>query len=280
MDILGPLPSTKSGNCYLLVVVDCFSKWVEAFPLKNFRAKTVAEVFVNKVVSRHGVPLEIHTDQGKCFESKLFKEMTQLLGIRKTRITALHLQSNGQVERQHHTILNYLAKFISESQKDWDKWIPLYLLAYRSFKHEVTGVSPAELYLTQDLRLPIDLMRGCPPKQKEEMSVNCYLQEVREKLDKVHKEVRQRINSQSLRSKARYDQKARQIHFKEGQEVWFYNPRRFKGKAPKLQNNWEGPYKIIKKLSDVVFGIQKSSRHKSKIVHVDRMAPFTKRQIT
>ncbi|KMQ83432.1 integrase core domain protein, partial [Lasius niger] len=110
MDILGPLPLTKLGNKYLLVMVDCFTKWVEAFPIKNIRAKTVAEVFVNQFVSRHGVPVEIHTDQGKNFESQLFAELMRLLGIKKTRTTALHPQSDGQVERQHQTIINYLAK--------------------------------------------------------------------------------------------------------------------------------------------------------------------------
>jgi len=56
----------------------CF-KWVEAFPLKNIRARTVAEVFVSQVISRHGIPWEIHTDQGKNFESKLFAELMNLL---------------------------------------------------------------------------------------------------------------------------------------------------------------------------------------------------------
>ena len=118
MDILDPLPTLTARNRYLLVIIDCFTKWVEAFPLKNFKARTVADIFVKQFVSRHGVPLEVHTDQGKCFESKIFQEMTRLLGIRKTRTTALHPQSDGQVERHHQTILNYLAKFVSDDQKD------------------------------------------------------------------------------------------------------------------------------------------------------------------
>jgi len=104
MDVLGPLSKTDSGNRYVLVIIDCFTKWVEAFPIRNTRAKTIAEVFVREIISRHGIPSEIHTDQERNFESKLFLELTELLEIKKTRTTALNLQSDGQVERQHQLL--------------------------------------------------------------------------------------------------------------------------------------------------------------------------------
>jgi len=88
MDVLGPFPITLSGNKYLLVV-DCFIKWVKAFSLKNIRAKTIAEIFLNQIISKH-VPLEVHMDQGRNFESKIFRELLQLLGIKKMRTSALH----------------------------------------------------------------------------------------------------------------------------------------------------------------------------------------------
>jgi len=83
------LPKTDSGNRYVLVIIDCFIKWVEAFPVKNTRAKTIAEVFVKETISRHGISFEIHTDQRRNFESKLFLELTELLGIKKTRTNCL-----------------------------------------------------------------------------------------------------------------------------------------------------------------------------------------------
>jgi len=186
MDILYHLPITSAGNRYLLVVIDCFTKWVEAFPLKNIKANTIADIFVKQVISRHGVPLEIHTDQGKNFESSIFQGITRLLGIKKTRTTALHPQSDGQVERHHQTILNYLAKFISKDQKDWDNWVPMYLLAYRSSKHEAT-----ELYFARDLRLPLDLLRGSPPERGENSSED-YVQRLKKKLNDVHNDARRR----------------------------------------------------------------------------------------
>lgn len=273
MDILGPLPLSNKGNRFLLVIVDCFSKWPEAFPLKNIRAKSIAQVFVSQIISRFGVPLELHTDQGRSFESRLLIELSHLLGIKKTRTTPLHPQSDGQVERQHQTILDYLSKFVAENQKDWDEWIPMFLLAYRSSKHESTGISPSEVIFGKDIYLPLDLIRGVPSitKKKDPQGYFC---ELKENLSKVHSFVRENLEKKSSSIKCRYDRKVRKINFVEKQKVWLYNPKRFLGKAPKLQRNWEGPYEIVRKINDVVFCIRKSPKHRNKIVHSDRLASF------
>jgi hypothetical protein len=207
----------------------------------------------------------------------MFFDLTQLLGIRKTRTTPLHPQSNGQVERQHQTLLNYLAKFVSENQKDWDRWVPLGLLAYRSSKHEITGFTPSELCLGRELRLPLDLLRGCPPNVRENFSVSNYYDDLREKMNLSHVLAKGRMEMKSQRIKTLYDRKVRQLNFEPGQKVWLFNPRRKLGRAPKLQSNWEGPYVIVKRLNDVVYCIRKSDRYKSKIVHLDRLATFLER---
>jgi len=103
MDILGLLPLTVSGNKYLLVVVDCFTKWIEAFPLKNIRTKTVAEIFLNQVVSRHGVPLEVHTDQGRNFNREFFMSCHVHLELKKLElllfIRNLMAKWNGNIKQ-------------------------------------------------------------------------------------------------------------------------------------------------------------------------------------
>jgi hypothetical protein len=64
IDILRPLPISEAGNKYILIIADYFTKWVEAFPLPNLEAKTVADKLVNEVVCLFGVPLMIHSNQG------------------------------------------------------------------------------------------------------------------------------------------------------------------------------------------------------------------------
>ncbi|PIK60525.1 Retrovirus-related Pol polyprotein from transposon [Apostichopus japonicus] len=156
IDILGPLPLTDRNNKYIMVVADYFTKWVEAFPLKDQSAETVADTLVTDFVSRFGVPKQIHTDQGRNFESNLFKELCQLLGVDKTRTTPYHPQSDGMVERFNRTLEEMLAKVVDSDQKNWDKCIPLVMMAYRSSIHESTGHSPAEMMLGREIPLPVD----------------------------------------------------------------------------------------------------------------------------
>ena len=73
VDVLGPLPTTSRRNCYILVVTDYFTRWVEAYPMPDQQAGTTATKLVYEFISRYGVPLEVHTDQGQNFESNIFQ---------------------------------------------------------------------------------------------------------------------------------------------------------------------------------------------------------------
>jgi len=78
-DISGPWPVTHNNNRYILVIVDMCTKWTEAFAIPNIEAKTVAEIFVNEIVSRHGAPRVLLSDRGPNFLSSLFREVCFLI---------------------------------------------------------------------------------------------------------------------------------------------------------------------------------------------------------
>ena len=85
MDILDVCDPTPDGYRYILVIADYFSKWTEAFPIKDKYADTVVDVLVDKIILRFGMPLVIHSDQGREFENGLMKSLCTLLGCVKTR---------------------------------------------------------------------------------------------------------------------------------------------------------------------------------------------------
>ena len=87
MDILGPLPTSDNGNKYILIVSDYFTRWVEAYPITDQEARSIADILTKEFICRFGVPLLIHTDQGRNFESKL------MVDIKKTRTTAYTIHS-------------------------------------------------------------------------------------------------------------------------------------------------------------------------------------------
>ena len=96
MDILGPLPMTARGNQYILVMSNHFTKWVEAVPMTNQRAETVAKTFVDEVVTRHGVPSKLLTDQERNFEADLMRQVFNLLDVKKLQTSPYYPQTDGK----------------------------------------------------------------------------------------------------------------------------------------------------------------------------------------
>jgi hypothetical protein len=155
VDIFGPLPRSRLGNRYILVVTDYFIKWAEAYPLRNQEAETVARVLVEQFICRFGVPLSLHSDQGSNFESNVFQSVCKLLGIHKTRTTAYHPQSDGLVESLNRTIQNMLSIYVREDQVDWDVHLPYVMMAYRASEQETVGVNPNRMMFGREVSLPL-----------------------------------------------------------------------------------------------------------------------------
>ena len=131
VDILGPFPTTDQGNRYVLVAMDYFTKWPEAYV-----ATTTAEKLVDEMFCQFGVPDELHSDHGRNFEASVFQEVCRRLGVKKTRTTPLHPQSDGLVERVNQTVVMQLAILTDRHQRDWDRHLLLW--SYRTAAQEST----------------------------------------------------------------------------------------------------------------------------------------------
>lgn len=170
IDLVGPLP-ISDGYRYLLTCIDRFSRWPTAVPLADMEAKTVAKALLNSWIAQYGVPHEITTDQGRQFESQLFKELTRLCGTKHVRTTAYHPQANGLIERFHRTLKAAL-KCHSTS---WTDALPMVLLGIRTAFRPELNASPAEMLFGQTIALPGDLIE----KPDESILQSDFVKELR-----------------------------------------------------------------------------------------------------
>ena len=276
MDIVGPFPETRRGNRYILVIGDYFTKWKEAFPIKDMEAATVARYLVNEVICRLGVPDTIHTDQGKNFDSKLIKEVCQLLGVTKTRTTPYHPQSDGLVERFNRTLLNMLSIAVEEDELSWDLHLPTLLLAYRTSIHETTGVTPFELMFGREPRVPVDVMFPSPDHSVigSSSSPKKYADVLRASLSKSYERVRLYSKKKQQHQKQFYDRGARGSPYQVGDIVSLHDPVVKKGHSRKFHRPWKGPFKVVKLLGSTTYRIQDCKNSgKRKVVHFNRLKP-------
>uniref|UniRef100_H3BGA0 Gypsy retrotransposon integrase-like protein 1 n=1 Tax=Latimeria chalumnae TaxID=7897 RepID=H3BGA0_LATCH len=152
IDYIGPLPPAKGGYKHILVVVDIFTRWVEAFPTRRNDAFTTAKVLWEQIFTWWGFPRRIESDNGTHFTAEVMQAMCSMLGIQQAFHIPYHPQSSGMVERFSRTIKSGLKKAILESTEtmirsspDWVQALPGVLMVIRGTKIRTTGYSPYEL---------------------------------------------------------------------------------------------------------------------------------------
>ena len=282
IDVLGPLPLSKNGNRFIVVVVDCFTKWSEAYAIPNQEAHTIIKVFVNEFVSRFGTPLQLHTDLGTNFQSTAFRQMCDLLHIDKTSTTAMRPQANGNVERFNRTLQNMLTSYCEDDQKRWDEYLPQVMMAYRASINSATHQTPAKMVLGRNVVLPFEAVIGKPQQTDdlpEQCDIDVYISQLQNRLSRAHDIARKHLKVNANYQKRHYDLRAKKRSFQSGQAVWLSDPHRKVGVCTKLTSKWKGPYLVLKRLDDITYLIKKSEKQRSSVFHIDRLEPYRGRNI-
>ena len=273
-DIVGPLPETPRGNRYILVVTDAFSKWTEAFGIPDQTAKTTASCILREMICRYGCPLDIHSDQGRNYESNIFRNLCKLLGIRKTRSSARHPQGNGQVERFNRTLIKMIRAYIEEDQTDWDLYLHCLTAAYRATSHESTNFTPNMLMLGREVRLPGEIITQQSVPSNEDTKYGDYVDNIKEHLENAHIIAQKHLQTNAKRHKELYDAKADLQSFNKGDFVWYLAEIRKEGVNPKLQSPYIGPCVIINKMNNLDYSIQIDKKGTKRLVHHNKIKPY------
>ena len=271
VDILGPLTTTDNGNNYIIVCGDYYTKWKEAFAVPDHRALTVADKLVTEVFLRFGFPAQLHSDQGREFESQLFKGMCALLGIDKTRTCPYNPKSDGMIERYNRSLLTMLSHFVNENHTNWDDQLPYVMAAYRATEHKSTGCTPNLLMLNRETICPLDLMGGNPPAQEPQECPVAYVEWVRQSMVGAHEVVYDALGHAATRQSQDYNHNLKFRKFRKGDWVWRYYPPKAN---QKLGLGWDGPYLVLEALTPWIYKIQKGPDRHPVNIHVDQLKPM------
>ena len=117
MDLVGPLPTAQGNYIYAVVAVEYITKWVEAKTLIKITSEAVRKFFWQNIICRFGVPKELTVDNGKQFDSQLFKEFCRNIGTKLMFASVYHPQSNGAVERANGFIFTSIKKCLFNQKK-------------------------------------------------------------------------------------------------------------------------------------------------------------------
>ena len=270
LDFVGPLKPTKKGHTSLLTVVDVYTRWFTAWPVKNQKAETVIKFLVREYFPAHGVPSVVHSDNGPAFIAHVFQIAMSAFDVRTTTTPVYNPKSNT-VERFHRSMKRKLTALIHEFDDEWDEALPATLLAMRTSVNPTTGFTPFYLEHGREARLPVDMIAGPPPIQSD--NLDKYTDKIRHQFAKAFSVVAERQNSYILRQKELYRERQHKINIDD--LVWLYTDRANPNLNRKFQSFWSGPYRVVKQLSNTIFEIESYGRRsKSKVITsaaVDRL---------
>jgi len=137
IDVTGPHPQSSKGNKYMVTMLDHFTKYAFAFPIRAHDAVTIAKHLVERVFLVYGVLLQLLSDRGAEFEGSLMTEVCRFLEIDKIRTTSYKPSTNGALERVHRTLNTMLGKIVSENQRDWYTHVAYVLAAYQTQRNRI-----------------------------------------------------------------------------------------------------------------------------------------------
>ena len=189
VDIVGPLPADRRHE-FLIVFVDCYSRYTILVPASNHTANTVSDALLRHVVPYFGTPRRLLSDRGREFVGKIWGKLMCSLGVQRLLTSPYHPEGNSINERSHRTINNMLRARLLDgaSSRAWVEKIPGIMLALNAMVHEPHGFSASMIATGREPTLPSDLENDAcaSPSLNDPAS---YVEVLRQRLSLTHRQM-------------------------------------------------------------------------------------------
>ena len=221
----------SNGHSYLLTMVDRFSRWPAAIPLKDINTETVVNALAHGWIGAFGIPETITTDRGSQFTSAVWAQLLETWGIRHSMTTAYHPEANGLVERLHRRLKESLMAICGEDTHLWFSKLPMALLSIRTTLKPDIKASPAELVYGEGLAVPGDLLPEFPNNAETNRQRQSTLANVR-------------LEVERLQPKQTSAHRIPHVHIPETLQSATHVMIRRGGVNPPLTQPYQGPFRI------------------------------------
>ena len=237
MEVPCPLNSRKVVVKKVLVVVDHFSRFVQAFVVPDEQAETTAKCLYDNYFRHYGFPRRLMSDSAPQLVGTVIQSLCNYLDIHKVRTTAFHPQSNGSVERVHQTLMRMIGKLDSSRHKNWPEHIGSVCYAYNATRSQISGYSPYYLMYGRRPRLPVDLLFPTSRKLPVVAGVADYVTALYERLREAVRNAKAISAQEARRYKRNYDKRCGAVELRAGDKV-LVRADAYTGQRRKLKNRW------------------------------------------
>ena len=221
IDFLGPYVRSKTGNTYIFIVLDHFSKFVFLKPMNKANSKNVIKFLIGEIFHKFGVPESIVSDNGKQFVSKHFADMAEKYSIKHLRTPIYAPQANAS-ERVNQSVLAAIRTYLQNDQRDWDINITEIECALRSAVHAATGVSPYFALFGQNM-----IIHGSTYKLARQLQTlsdsEVQLLPKNLRLELLRSKIKENLHAAYEKGAKVYNTRTKEVRFIPGQEVFRKN---------------------------------------------------------
>lgn len=236
IDLIGLLPTTPSGNRWIITAIDYATGWPLAKALPEATEEAIAEFLHDDIFTVYGAPAEFLTDNGANLLATSVEYFIKLINAKHKTTTPYHPRTNGKVENFNGLLGRMLTKYcMGKPTRVWDLYLPQALFATRVREHATSGKSPFYLVYGTHPRLPGDKepttsLRDSAELDSKIMAVNHARAEANEAL--LYK---------AIRAQKIHDERVTTSSLTPGKWVLVRNEAK-----QKFESQWFGPYKILK----------------------------------
>ena len=260
------------GFRYILTIVDCFSNYLVAIPVKTQSAEETVRVIIQAWILKHGMMQSILSDRQQNFCSDLFTGIMDAFGVEARKSSAYKGSTNGRVERQNERINGALRAVMPEGElNSWPKYLPYVVSALNTFKNKHTGFSANFLTYGRELRFPQEFFVDQGPGEEESLPVQTKAYQLYRRMKETYFKARENARVQAKYMKTQYDKRVNLHVFKPGDQCFVF----INGDRPKFARRWNGPFLVAKRISDHTYVILVDPDEEVyETVNIQKMKPY------